>query len=123
MAQLGTAATETRTEAIAARVDDLADWVRQIRLTTASVQNANSNRCLYVGWRTPDNNAPALQADCAPEYADQLWKFEPVAGGGYQIRNTHNSRCLVVSWRTPESGAPVTQIDCDPQYADQVWKL
>ncbi|MCX4626683.1 RICIN domain-containing protein [Streptomyces sp. NBC_01443] len=88
MAQLGTAATETRTEAIAARVDDLVDWVRQIRITTASVQNANSNRCLYVGWRTPDNNAPALQADCAPEYADQLWKFEPVAGGGYQIRNT-----------------------------------
>ncbi|MFI6002846.1 trypsin-like serine protease [Streptomyces sp. NPDC051366] len=120
---LGTAATETRTEAIAARVDDLADWVRQVRLTTASVQNANSNRCLYVGWRTPDNNAPALQADCAPEYADQLWKFEPVAGGGYQIRNTHNSRCLVVSWRTPESGAPVTQYDCHPEFADQVWKL
>ncbi|MFI8387912.1 RICIN domain-containing protein [Streptomyces sp. NPDC085540] len=120
---LGTPATETRTGAISTRVDGLADWVRQAGLTTASVRNAHSNLCLFVGWRTPDNGAPAQQADCDPKYADQLWKFEPVAGGGYQIRNTHNNRCLLVSWRTPEPGAPVTQYDCNPAYADQVWKL
>ncbi|MFF3849387.1 trypsin-like serine protease [Streptomyces sp. NPDC002328] len=120
---LGTAATETRTGAVSTRVDDLADWIRQVRLTTATVRNAHSDRCLYVGWRTPDNGARAQQADCDPQYADQVWKFEPVAGGGYQIRNTFNNRCLLVSWRTPEWGAPVTQYDCDPRYADQVWKL
>ncbi|GGS92061.1 MULTISPECIES: trypsin-like serine protease [Streptomyces] len=120
---LGTPATETRTEAVSTRVDGLGEWVQQVRLTTASVQNANSQRCLFVGWRTPENNAPALQADCDPQFADQLWKFEPVAGGGYQVRNAYNNRCLLVSWRTPEEGAPVTQYDCHPNYSDQVWKL
>ncbi|MFI1652962.1 RICIN domain-containing protein [Streptomyces avidinii] len=115
-------ATETRTGAIAARTDGLADWLRQIRFTTASIQNALSNRCAYVGWRTPENGAAAQVVDCDPQYGDQIWKLEPVQGG-YQIRNQHNNRCLVVSWRTPEDGAPVTQYDCHPEFADQVWKL
>ncbi|MEU2832510.1 RICIN domain-containing protein [Streptomyces lavendulae] len=119
---LGTPATETRTGAISTRTDDLAQWLRDVRFTTASIQNALSNRCAYVGWRTPDNGAPAQQVDCDPQYADQLWKLEPVPGG-YQIRNHFNNRCLVVSWRTPEDGAPVTQYDCNPEFADQVWKL
>ncbi|CAM5340057.1 Trypsin OS=Streptomyces lavendulae subsp. lavendulae OX=58340 GN=SLAV_05580 PE=4 SV=1 [Streptomyces lavendulae subsp. lavendulae] len=119
---LGTPATETRTGAISTRTDDLAQWLRDVRFTTASIQNALSNRCAYVGWRTPDNGAPAQQVDCDPQYADQLWKLEPVPGG-YQIRNHFNNRCLVVSWRTPEDGAPVTQYDCHPEFADQVWKL
>ncbi|MFE2273273.1 RICIN domain-containing protein [Streptomyces lavendulae] len=119
---LGTPTTETRTGAISTRTDDLAQWLRDVRFTTASIQNALSNRCAYVGWRTPDNGAPAQQVDCDPQYADQLWKLEPVPGG-YQIRNHFNNRCLVVSWRTPEDGAPVTQYDCHPEFADQVWKL
>ncbi|MFF4648133.1 RICIN domain-containing protein [Streptomyces sp. NPDC001389] len=119
---LGTPATETRTGAISTRTDGLADWLRDVRFTTASIQNALSNRCAYVGWRTPDNGAQAQQVDCDPQYADQLWKLEPVQGG-YQIRNHFNNRCLVVSWRTPEDGAPVTQYDCHPEFADQVWKL
>ncbi|MET8756199.1 RICIN domain-containing protein [Streptomyces sp. NPDC004667] len=119
---LGAPTTETRTGAISARTDDLADWLRDVRFTTASIQNALSNRCAYVGWRTPDNGAQAQQVDCDPQYADQLWKLEPVPGG-YQFRNQHNNRCLLVSWRTPEDGAPVTQYDCHPEFADQVWKL
>ncbi|MFI6639043.1 trypsin-like serine protease [Streptomyces sp. NPDC050504] len=119
---LGIAPTETRTGAISVRTDDLAAWLEQIRFTTASIQNAHSGYCLFVSWRTPDNNAPAQQAECAPQYADQVWKLEPVTGG-HLIRNTFNNRCLVVSWRTPEAGAPVYQFDCHPEYADQVWKL
>ncbi|MFF3085902.1 RICIN domain-containing protein [Streptomyces nojiriensis] len=120
---LGTPTTETRTGAISTRTDDLADWLREVRFSTASIQNVLSKRCAYVGWRTPDNGAKAQQVDCDPQYADQLWKLQPVAGGGYQLRNQHNDRCLVVSWRTPEDGAPVTQYDCHPEFADQVWKL
>ncbi|MEU1076072.1 MULTISPECIES: trypsin-like serine protease [unclassified Streptomyces] len=119
---LGIPATETRTGAISARTDDLAPWLQEVRFTTASLQNTLSNLCAFVGWRTPDNGAPAQQADCNPRYADQVWKLEPVQGG-YQIRNHYNNRCLVVSWRTPEDGAPVTQYDCHPEFADQVWKL
>lgn len=119
---LGAPATETRTGAISTRTDDLADWLREVRFTTASIQNALSNGCAYVGWRTPDNGAPAQQVTCDPQYSDQLWKFEPVQGG-YQIRNHNTNRCLLVSWRTPEDGAPVTQFDCHPEFADQVWKL
>ncbi|MER7466819.1 trypsin-like serine protease [Streptomyces sp. NPDC097981] len=118
----GTLATETRTGAISTRTDDLANWLQEVRFTTASIQNALSNRCAYVGWRTPDNGAQAQQVDCDPQYADQLWKLEPVQGG-YQIRNHYSNRCLIVSWRTPENDAPVTQFDCHPEYADQVWKL
>ncbi|MFI1975988.1 trypsin-like serine protease [Streptomyces wedmorensis] len=119
---LGTPATETRTGALAARVDDLADWLQDTRLTTASLRNAHSDRCAYVSWRTPENNAPAQQVDCDPQYADQVWNFERVAGG-YQIRNRKTDRCLVVSWSTPHDGAPVTQYDCHPEFGDQVWKL
>ncbi|MFD3869976.1 trypsin-like serine protease [Streptomyces sp. NPDC058623] len=119
---LGTAVTETRKGALSARTDDLAGWLKDVRFTTASIQNALSNRCAYVGWRTPDNGAQAQQVDCDPRYADQLWKLEPVQGG-YLIRNQNNNRCLVVSWRTPQDGAPVTQYDCHPEFADQVWKL
>ncbi|MFK8908373.1 RICIN domain-containing protein [Streptomyces sp. YS-3] len=119
---LGMPATETRTGAISARTDDLATWLQEVRFSTASLQNTLSNLCAFVGWRTPDNGAPAQQADCNPQYADQVWKLEPVQGG-YQIRNHYNNRCLVVSWRTPEDGAPVTQYDCHPEFADQVWKL
>ncbi|WP_228981811.1 trypsin-like serine protease [Streptomyces sp. DH12] len=114
---------ETRTGAVSARVDGLAEWVRQQSLTTASIRNAFSDRCLFVSWRTPENGAQARQADCEPQYADQVWKLQPVAGGGYQIRNTFTDRCLFVSWRTPENGAPVQQFDCEPKYSDQVWKL
>ncbi|MFB7449251.1 RICIN domain-containing protein [Streptomyces sp. NPDC056194] len=119
---LGAPATETRTGALSTRTDDLADWLRHIRFTTASIRNAQSDRCAYVDWRTPENGAPAQQVDCDPQYVDQLWKLEPVQGG-YQIRNRLNDRCLVVSWTTPQNGAPVTQYDCHPEYADQVWKL
>ncbi|MFE7547739.1 RICIN domain-containing protein [Streptomyces gardneri] len=119
---LGAPASETRTGAIASRTDDLAGWLREVRFTTASIQNALSNRCAYVSWRTPDNDARAQQADCDPQYNDQLWKLEPVQGG-YQIRNHNTDRCLVVSWTTPQDGAPVTQYDCHPEFADQVWKL
>ncbi|WP_219671240.1 RICIN domain-containing protein [Streptomyces bambusae] len=120
---LGAPATETRTGAISTRTDDLADWLRGVRFTTASIRNALSNRCAYVDWRTPENGAPAQQVDCDPQYVDQLWKLEPVPGGGYQIRNHLNNRCLVVPWATPQDGAPVTQYDCNPAYGDQVWKL
>lgn len=119
---LGTPATEIRTGAIAARTDDLTGWLQEVRFTTASIQNALSNRCANVSWRTPDNGAPAQQVDCDPEYGDQVWRLEPVQGG-YQIHNHYTNRCLVVSWRTPEDGAPVTQYDCHPEFADQVWKL
>ncbi|MFD8015925.1 RICIN domain-containing protein [Streptomyces sp. NPDC058955] len=120
---LGAPATETRTGAVSARADDLAEWLRSVRLTTASLQNVLSRRCAYVNWRTTDNGAPAQQVDCDPQYADQLWKLEPVAGGGYQIRNHHSGRCLLVSWSTPQDGAPVTQYECNPAFADQVWQL
>lgn len=120
---LGIPATETRTGAVSARVDDLADWLRQVRFTTASIQNAHSGSCLFVSWRTPDNGDPAQQAHCAPQYADQVWKLEPVTGGGYQIRNSVTDKCMYVSWRTPEWGAPAVQVECDAQYADQVWKI
>ncbi|MEU1075937.1 MULTISPECIES: RICIN domain-containing protein [unclassified Streptomyces] len=119
---LGAPATETRTGAVSSRTDDLAPWLQQVRFTTASLQNAHSTRCAYVGWRTPDNGAAAQAVDCDPQYADQVWKLEPVKGG-YLIRNHNSNRCLVVSWRTPEDGAPVTQYDCNAGFADQVWKL
>lgn len=119
---LGAPRGESRTGAISARTDDLATWLQEARFTTASIQNVYSNRCANVSWRTPDNGARAQQVDCDPQYADQVWKLEPVQGG-YQIRNHYTNRCLVVSWRTPEDGAPVTQYDCHPEYADQVWKL
>ncbi|WP_354006213.1 RICIN domain-containing protein [Streptomyces sp. NBC_00094] len=119
---IGTPATEIRTGALSVRTDLLSDWLQEVRLTTASLQNSLSNRCAYVSWRTPENNAPAQQVDCDPQYADQVWKFERVEGG-YQIRNHKTDRCLVVSWSTPQDGAPVTQYDCHPEFGDQVWKL
>lgn len=76
-----------------------------------------------MSWRTPEPGAPVTQYDCNPAYADQVWKLDPVAGGGYQIRNSLNNLCMYVSWRTPEWGAPVVQVDCDAQYADQVWRI
>ncbi|MEU9233506.1 trypsin-like serine protease [Streptomyces subrutilus] len=122
---LGTAATETRTGAISTRVDDLADWVRQTRLSTAtaSIKNVNSNRCLFVPWQTAGNDAVVKQYDCAPQYADQQWKLEPAPGGNYQIRNVNSNRCLFVPWQTAGNDAVVKQYDCAPQYADQQWKL
>ncbi|MFJ8473644.1 RICIN domain-containing protein [Kitasatospora sp. NPDC094011] len=120
---LDTPATETRTGATATRADDLASWIQQVRWRTASVKNSVTKRCLYVSWRTPDNNAQAQQIDCAPAYLDQLWKLEPVTGGGYQFRNPVTNRCLYVSWRTPENNAPVQQFDCNPEWGDQVWRL
>ncbi|MGW9072343.1 trypsin-like serine protease [Streptomyces yangpuensis] len=122
---LGTAATETRTGAVSARVDDLADWVRQARHATAtvSVRNVNSDRCLWVPWQTADNYAQAKQYDCALQYADQRWKIEPVVGGGFQIRNVNSDRCLWVSWQTPGNDVAVQQYDCLPQYADQLWEI
>ncbi|MFJ8691951.1 S1 family peptidase, partial [Streptomyces roseolilacinus] len=54
---LGTDPAETRTGAVSARADGLAAWVRQQSLTTASIRNAFSDRCLYVPWQTPDNGA------------------------------------------------------------------
>lgn len=119
---LGTDATETRTGAISARADDLAGWLQATRFTTASIQNTLSNLCAYVSWRTPENGAPAQVVECDPQYIDQVWKLEPVAGG-YSIRNEKTNRCLLVSSSTPQDGAPVTQYDCYPQFADQVWKL
>lgn len=119
---LGMPDTEKRTGAVSARADDLAGWLKQVRFTTASLQNVHSGGCLFVSWRTPGNEAPAQQAECAPQYIDQVWKLEPVSGG-HLIRNTFNGRCLVVSWRTPHDGAPVYQFDCHPEYADQVWQL
>ncbi|MFD3779719.1 trypsin-like serine protease [Streptomyces sp. NPDC058612] len=119
---LGTA-TETRTGAISTRVDDLADWVRQAHLATASITNVNSNRCLYVPWQTVGNDAVVKQYDCAPEYADQQWKIQPVTGGNFQIRNVNSNRCLYVPWQTIGNDAVVKQYDCDSRYADQLWKL
>ncbi|MFF0478269.1 trypsin-like serine protease [Streptomyces sp. NPDC004284] len=119
---LGAPATETRTGALSTRTDDLADWLREVRFTTASIRNALSDRCAYVSWRTPENLAPAQQVDCDPQYSDQLWKLEP-AQGGYQIRNRNTDRCLMVSSATPQDGVPVRQYDCHPEFADQVWKL
>ncbi|MBB4944836.1 hypothetical protein F4556_000371 [Kitasatospora gansuensis] len=116
-------AGETRTGAGSTRVDNLGTWIQQTRWRTAQVRNVNTNKCLYVSWRTPDNAAPALQVGCDARYIDQVWKLEPVTGGGYQFRNPVTNRCLVVSWRTPEDNAPVTQYDCNPAWADQVWYL
>ncbi|MGW7441531.1 RICIN domain-containing protein [Streptomyces sp. NPDC054849] len=63
------------------------------------------------------------QYDCAPQYADQQWKIEPVTGGNYQIRNVNSNRCLYVPWQAAGNDAVVKQYDCAPQYADQLWKL
>ncbi|MCX5192461.1 RICIN domain-containing protein [Streptomyces sp. NBC_00249] len=121
---LGAPAGETRTGAVSARVDDLGDWLRQVRFTTASLKNVHHGKCVLISWRTPDNDAPATQHDCLPQYADQIWKITPVNGAGdYQIRNGVSGRCLYVPWQTPDYDAPVLQVDCDPRYADQVWKI
>lgn len=72
---LGAPAAETRTGAVSARVDDLADWLRDVRFTTASLVNGLSGKCVLVSWRTPDNLAPAVQFDCMPQYIDQIWKI------------------------------------------------
>ncbi|MCP2310869.1 RICIN domain-containing protein [Kitasatospora paracochleata] len=89
----------------------------------ASVKNSLSSRCLFVSWRTPDNGAPAQQYDCDATFTDQLFKIEPVTGGGYQLRNVFNNRCLFVSYTTPGNNVPVTQYDCNPAFTDQVWYL
>ncbi|WP_159400937.1 trypsin-like serine protease [Streptomyces sp. NRRL B-24484] len=120
---LGTPSVETRTNATGSRIDDLGQWVQQTRFRTASVANSFSNRCLYVSWRTPDNGGPAQQVGCDRQFADQVWKLEPVTGGGYQFRNPVTNRCLFVSWRTPGNNVPVTQYDCNPEWGDQVWYL
>ncbi|MFI1455961.1 trypsin-like serine protease [Streptomyces roseus] len=105
------------------RVDGAQNWVKQVRLTTASIKNGTSNRCLWVPWQTAGNDAVVKQYDCTPEYVDQLWKVEPVTGGNYQIRNVNSNRCLWVPWQTPDNGAVLKQIDCDSKFADQLWKL
>ncbi|MER5727352.1 RICIN domain-containing protein [Streptomyces sp. NPDC002138] len=120
---LGAPAAESRTGAVSARVDDLADWLRQVRFTTASLANGLSGKCVLVSWRTPDNLAPATQVDCMPQYVDQIWKITPVDGGNYQIRNALSNRCLYVPWQTPDNGAAAVQVDCDAKYIDQVWKI
>ncbi|MGE7388402.1 RICIN domain-containing protein [Streptomyces sp. NPDC004126] len=118
---LGTPSGETRTGAVSARVDDLAQWLRQVRFTTASLVNVLSGKCVLVPWRTSDNGAAAIQFDCLPQYVDQVWKITPLGGDEYQIRNAFNGRCLYVPWQTRENGAAVLQVDCDAQYIDQVW--
>ncbi|MFD0278607.1 trypsin-like serine protease [Kitasatospora sp. NPDC127111] len=115
--------TETRTGAEESRVDDLASWLFDTRLHTASVVNSLSGLCAYVSWRTPEWGAPVVQIGCDKQYVDQVWDFQKTANGGYQIRNTYSNKCMLVSWRTPDNGGPVVQADCDPQYPDQVWKL
>ncbi|MFF1907988.1 RICIN domain-containing protein [Kitasatospora sp. NPDC058218] len=115
--------TETRTGAVETRVDDLAGWLLDTRLHTASVKNTFSGLCAYVSWRTPEWGAPVTQIDCDRQYVDQVWDFQQVAGGGYQIRNVNSGKCMLASWQNPENGGPVVQADCDPQYIDQVWKL
>ncbi|OEJ32951.1 hypothetical protein BGK67_17925 [Streptomyces subrutilus] len=118
---LGSGTTTTGASDI--RIDGAQNWVKQVRFTTASIKNVNSNRCLYVPWQTAGNDAVVKQYDCAPEYADQLWKVEPVAGGNYQIRNVNSNRCLWVPWQTAGNDAVVKQYDCAPGYADQHWKV
>ncbi|MYT23845.1 trypsin-like serine protease [Streptomyces sp. SID7760] len=56
---LGTDAAETRTGAVAARIDDLGQWIGQIRATTAGWQTktlVQSGSSLYQGARLPDGS-------------------------------------------------------------------
>ncbi|MEU6238757.1 trypsin-like serine protease [Kitasatospora sp. NPDC047058] len=115
--------TETRTGAVETRVDDLAGWLFDTRLHTASVKNSLSGLCAYVPWQTPEWGAPVLQVGCDRQYADQTWNLQKTATGNYQIRNLNSDKCMLVSWRTPDNGGPVVQADCDAQFPDQVWKL
>ncbi|MFE4515345.1 RICIN domain-containing protein [Kitasatospora sp. NPDC056783] len=88
-----------------------------------SIKNSYSNRCLLAYSSNNVNGAPAVQGDCNPNYADQIWEFNDVAGGGYQIRNKFSNRCLVVYANNSGNGAPAAQNDCNSGYADQVWNL
>ncbi|MQS10946.1 trypsin-like serine protease [Streptomyces kaniharaensis] len=113
---------ETRTGAVETRVDDLASWVFDTRLHTASLKNNYSGLCAYVPWQTPQDMANLVQVGCDRQYVDQIWDLQKV-DGGYSLRNVKSNKCAYVPWQTPNNGAEVVQIFCDPQYVDQVWKL
>ncbi|MEV7780889.1 trypsin-like serine protease [Kitasatospora sp. NPDC088351] len=115
--------TETRTGAVETRVDDLAGWLLDTRLHTASLVNNLSGLCAYVPWQTPEWGAPVIQIGCDKQFIDQVWDFQKTPAGTYQIRNTYSGKCLLAPHQTPDNGGPIVQADCDPQYPDQVWKL
>ncbi|MFE2410029.1 trypsin-like serine protease [Kitasatospora sp. NPDC059408] len=113
---------ETRTGAVETRVDDLAGWVFDTRLHTATLKNNYSGLCAYVPWQTPEDHANLVQVGCANQFVDQVWNLQKV-DGGYQLRNLKSDKCAYVPWQTPDNGAEVQQIFCDSQFVDQVWKL
>jgi endonuclease/exonuclease/phosphatase family metal-dependent hydrolase len=83
------------------------------------IRNQNSGKCLIV--RGGENNAPAVQYTCLPQYADQFWRFESVGWGWYWLRNRNSGKCLIV--RGGENDAPAVQYTCLTQYNDQFWRV
>lgn len=88
-------------------------------LALPGIRNANSSKCLLV--RGTADNAPVVQITCDSQYADQLWRTEPVDGEGrVRIRNLNSNKCLLV--RGTAEGAQAVQITC-ANYIDQYWIL
>ncbi|HEX8868621.1 MAG TPA: RICIN domain-containing protein, partial [Lentzea sp.] len=81
------------------------------------LKNVNSGKCALV--RGTDNEAPAVQFQCA-DYPDQRWNLlDTLNNEKYQIVNRNSGKCLLV--RGTDNEAPAVQTEC-ADYADQLWR-
>ncbi|KDN80638.1 ricin-type beta-trefoil lectin domain protein [Kitasatospora cheerisanensis] len=108
---LGTPASETRTGAQAARVDDLGAWITPQTSRVFDLLNPASGRCLNLAGAGPwGNENPVIAFDCTLGADNE--KFRITADG--QLRNPVSGRCLNVKGAGPtwDNGTPIILFDC-----------
>jgi hypothetical protein len=92
--------------------------VNPAQLTTA--QNfSDVARCVDIA-QAPGTTVVAALCKKAPS---QVWRFQAVPGGLFQIVNTATGKCLAIQGSSMTSGATAVQETCDARGSNQIWTL
>ena len=88
--------------------------------------NHQTGECLDVGGASTAHAADVGVWRCV-QADNQLWRFQYVGNGFYQVRVRHTDMCLDVAYRGTGDNANVIQASCaDPTLAtsyNQQWRL
>jgi len=73
----------------------------------------NSGKCVDVTNGSAANATPLQQWDCQAANPNQLFKFNPLANGSFQIVSQLSGKCLDVPGSSQVAGTVVQEYDCN----------
>lgn len=99
-----------------------ADTPPSAPLQLAKFDGEGKQQCLQSARDPAAASHRLVQAQCTPVGGLQMFRFEPVAGGGYIIRIAETGGCLDVEWGASWAGGRVLDWSCNGQ-DNQRWEV